>query len=96
MILHFLRYVHKKEYYYTMGEYVMKFMEFYAITGDWERKSIYVADGAEVGRARESNTLSFYSPQDDSHDIGRSAFKIRDVLNVFKNRFRVISGRNFK
>ena len=52
MILHFLRYVHKKEYYYTMGEYVMKFMEFYAIAGDWERKSIYVADGAEVTRAR--------------------------------------------
>ncbi len=40
--------------------------------------------------------MSFYSPQDDSHDIGKSAFKIRDVFNVFKNRFRVISNKNFK
>jgi hypothetical protein len=40
--------------------------------------------------------LSFYSPQDDTHDIGKSAFKIRDVFNVFKNRFRVITGKNFK
>ena len=54
-----------------------------------------MADGSEVGRAREPGTLSFLSPQDDSHDIGKSAFKIRDVFNVFKNRFRVITGKNF-
>lgn len=35
MILHFLRSVHKKDCYYTMSEYIMKFMEFYAINGDW-------------------------------------------------------------
>ena len=49
-----------------------------------------------MDRARESGTLSFFSPQDDSHDIGRSAFKIRDSFNMFKNRFRLILGKNFK
>jgi DNA polymerase sigma len=78
-----------------MGEYVLKFMEFYGINGDWDRKSIYIADGSDVPRAREPGTLSFYSPQDDSHDIGKSAFKIRDIFNVFKNRSRVMCGKNF-
>jgi hypothetical protein len=57
---------------------------------------VYIADGSEVDRAREPGTLSFYSPQDDSHDIGRSAFRIRDSFNMFKNRFRLILGKNFK
>lgn len=35
MILHFLRYVHQRQCYYTMGENVMKFMEFYGLSGDW-------------------------------------------------------------
>lgn len=78
-----------------MGEIVMKFMEFYAM-GDWDSKSIYVADGTEVPRAREPGTFSLFSPQDDSHDIGKSAYKIRDSFNAFKNRFRAISGKNFK
>lgn len=49
-----------------------------------------------MSRAREPGTLSFYSPQDDSHDIGKSAYKIRDVFSVFKNRYRVIMGTNYK
>jgi len=40
--------------------------------------------------------LSFISPQDDQHDIGKSAFRIKDVFGVFKNRFRMILGKNFK
>lgn len=75
---------------------MLKFMEYYSITGDWERISVYVADGSEIGRSREPGTLSFYSPQDDSHDIGKSAYKIRDSFNMFKNRFRLILGKNFR
>jgi hypothetical protein len=35
-----------------MGEYVMKFMEFYAIANEWDRKSVYVDDSEEIPRAR--------------------------------------------
>lgn len=79
-----------------MGEYVMKFMEFYAIANEWDRKSVYVDDSEEIPRARQPGTISFLSPQDHSHDIGKSAFKIKDVFNLWKNRFRVISGKNFE
>jgi hypothetical protein len=36
------------------------------------------------------------SPQDPEHDIGKSAFKIKEVFNVFRNRLRMILGKNFK
>lgn len=36
------------------------------------------------------------SPQDPDHDVGKSAFKIKDVFSVFRNRFRMILGKNFK
>jgi hypothetical protein len=36
------------------------------------------------------------SPQDPEHDIGKSAFKIRDVFSVFRNRYRMLLGKNFK
>ena len=35
------------------------------------------------------------SPQDPTHDIGKSAFKIKDVLGVFRNRLRLILGKNY-
>lgn len=36
------------------------------------------------------------SPQDPDHDVGKGAFKIKDVFSVFRNRFRMILGKNFK
>jgi hypothetical protein len=39
--------------------------------------------------------LSCVSPQDKSHDIGRSAFKIKDVFSVLRNRCRYILDKNF-
>lgn len=36
------------------------------------------------------------SPQDETHDIGKSAFKIRDVFKVLKNRFNYILDKNFE
>ena len=40
--------------------------------------------------------FSCMSPQDETHDIGRSAFKIRDVFKVLKNRFNYILDKNFE
>lgn len=36
------------------------------------------------------------NPQDDNHDIGAQAFKIKDVFNVYRNRFKLITNYNFK
>jgi len=70
-------------------------MEYYAISNDWSRKRVYVASGMKEDR-REEHLLSFMSPQDPAHDIGKGAFRIKDVFGVFKNRFRMIQGKNFK
>jgi non-canonical poly(A) RNA polymerase PAPD5/7 len=36
------------------------------------------------------------SPQDESHDIGSSAYHIRDVFAVYRNRYRLLTNYNFK
>lgn len=45
---------------------------------------------------REFGTFTFISPQDESHDIGKAAFKIKDVFNLFRNRARYLTGKNFE
>lgn len=42
------------------------------------------------------NLFSLMSPQDDNHDIGAQAFKIKDVFNVYRNRYKLITNYNFK
>ena len=44
----------------------------------------------------DNSAFSCISPQDDSHDIGKAAFKIRDVFNTFRNRSRYLFGKNFE
>ena len=41
-------------------------------------------------------SFSLISPQDNSHDIGNAAFKIRDIFGMFKNRFHFLTNYNFK
>ena len=43
-----------------------------------------------------SSAFSCINPQDETHDIGKAAFRIRDVFNVFRNRGRYITGKNFQ
>lgn len=95
MLLHYLRDTQRRRKYYTLSEHVLRFMEYYAMTNDWSRKRVYVSTGA-VEERRDDHAFSFISPQDEQHDIGKSAFKIKDVFGLFKNRFRIILGKNFR
>lgn len=36
------------------------------------------------------------SPQDNSHDIGNAAFKIRDIFAILKNRYNFMTNYNYK
>lgn len=97
MILFYLQDTHRHKKYYTLGEHVLNFMNFYGET-DWSKKVVDVKSGMVKSRSRfdDSATFSCISPQDCSHDIGKAAFKIRDVFNVFKNRYRYIRGKIFE
>lgn len=96
MLLVYLREMQAKGRYYTLSEHVLRFMEYYSITNDWSKKRVYSASGLIEERRQDDQYFSFMSPQDPEHDIGKSAFKIRDVFSVFRNRFRMILGKNFK
>lgn len=70
-------------------------MKFYGET-DWSKTTIHIKTSMTSQRNQENNfTFSCLNPQDETHDIGKAAFKIRDVFNVFKNRGRYITGKNF-
>ena len=71
--------MHEKKNYYTLAEHVIEFMKFYALRDDdfWGRKILYVKTGKIGDRRYDQAYFSCMSPQDETHDIGRSAFKIR-------------------
>jgi non-canonical poly(A) RNA polymerase PAPD5/7 len=96
MILVYLYEVHRDRKYYTLGEHVLKFMTFYG-ERDWSNKTILVREGIIADRVKDWNAMfSIVSPQDPSHDVGKAAFKIKDVFRVFKNRVQFINGKNFQ
>ncbi|KRX10728.1 hypothetical protein PPERSA_00498 [Pseudocohnilembus persalinus] len=80
----------------SLGEYILKFFEFYGMKNDWSTKRIIMAEGGAVIDKQYDNSFSLISPQDSEHDIGASSFKIRDIFNVFKNRFYFMTNFNFK
>lgn len=72
-------------------------MKFYSLNEDyWRQKTIYVKDCMIVDRNFDDSYFSCYSPQDETHDIGKSAFKIKDCFGVLKNRYRYIMDKNFR
>jgi hypothetical protein len=49
--------------------------------------------------SREPNPDQYFSlmnPQDDTHDIGAQAFKIKEIFSMYRNRFKLITNYNFK
>ena len=94
MVLVFLQEMQRKKKYFTLGEHILKFMSFYG-EEDWSRKVIYVKDSFITDRSRDAGAFSMFSPQDETHDIGKSAFKIVNAFNLFRNRARYIQGKNF-
>ena len=84
----------RRKKYYTLGEHIIRFMSFYG-EEDWSRKMIYVKDAIITERHRDNVAFSVISPQDETHDIGKSAFKVMNAFNLFRNRTRYIQGKNF-
>lgn len=73
-------------------------MKFYALREDnfWEKKIISVKTGKILDKHFDGSFFSCLSPQDETHDIGKSAYKIRDVFKVLKNRCNYILDKNFE
>lgn len=81
----------------TLGEYLLKFFEFYAIKNDWSKKRVIMNDGGDIIDKNCSDSgFSLISPQDIEHDIGKSAYRIKDIFNVFKNRYLFLTNYNFQ
>lgn len=80
-----------------LSEYLVKFLEFYGLNFDCARKMIIMKDsGRIVDKTSKDSTFSLISPQCDTHDIGASSFRIKEVFNTFKNRFYFCTNFNFK
>ena len=105
LVLTFLREV-RKDYFeedregeideILLSEYLLKFLDFYA-NFDLCRKQIYVADGGGVvDRYFEGYGLSVMSPQDESHDIGAAAFRVKEVFGIFRNRYNFMTNYSFQ
>jgi hypothetical protein len=64
---------------------------------DYQKKKIYMTNkGSIVNKnSHDGDRFSLLSPQDETHDIGNAAFKIRDILNAFKNRFLFLTNYQF-
>ena len=70
-------------------------MSFYAMDTDKYKKKIFVKDGREETRLRKPYSLSMISPIDNVTDIGRRAFRMKEIYEIFKNRYRVMENTYF-
>jgi hypothetical protein len=72
-------------------------MKFYAFKDEdfWETKVINVRDGLILSRNFNGVYFSCLSPQDHTHDIGKSAYKIKGILKILKNRCTYLLDKNF-
>lgn len=108
MVLAFLREV-RKDYFnknrlnelqnMMLSEYLIKFLEFYGLKFDLNFHQIIMQGGGSIVEKNTQNTeygFSLISPQDSTHDIGNASFRIKDIFNVFKNRFNFLTNYNFE
>ncbi|CAK56404.1 unnamed protein product (macronuclear) [Paramecium tetraurelia] len=106
MILAFLREVRKEAFAnkkqeqlknITLGEYILRFLEFYGSKFDYQKKRILMVNGGSiVNKPTPDDKFSLISPQDPDHDIGSSSFKIKEIFKIFSNRYNFMSHYNFK
>lgn len=74
---------------------MLRYLEFYGIDS-WTERRILMKRNQIVHRPADNVHFSLLSPQDETHDIGSSAFKIKDVFAVYRNRYRLLTNYNFK
>ncbi len=63
---------------------------------DKNKKRLFVKDGKEETRPRKPNSLSMISPIDNFTDIGRTAFRMKEIYQIFKNRYKVMEETYFE
>eukprot|EP01016_Furgasonia_blochmanni_P029777 TRINITY_DN3118_c0_g1_i17.p1 TRINITY_DN3118_c0_g1~~TRINITY_DN3118_c0_g1_i17.p1 ORF type:complete len:243 (-),score=57.96 TRINITY_DN3118_c0_g1_i17:104-832(-) len=82
----------------TLGEYLLRFLEFYGIKFDCNTQQVVMTNHGSIipKEGPRDGAFSLISPQDERHDIGNAAFKIKDVFGMFKNRFHFLTNYNFK
>jgi non-canonical poly(A) RNA polymerase PAPD5/7 len=100
MLYHYLREFHRltsviEHQRYTLGDYLLGFMRYYFMNVDFYKKKINVRTGVLTNRNRRPCTLSMLSPLDERVDIGRKAYRMIEVLQLFKNRVLVIKEKSF-
>lgn len=60
------------------------------------KKIIMNNGGKIVDKDNKDSSFSLISPQSSTHDIGNSAFKIKEIFNIMKNRFYFMTNYNFR
>ncbi|CAD8121914.1 unnamed protein product [Paramecium sonneborni] len=81
----------------TLGEYIIKFLEFYGIKFDVSRKKIVMGQGGSIqNKSTQDDRFSLISPQDSDHDVGHSSYKIKEIFKIFQNRHNFLTNYNFK
>ncbi|CAD8210064.1 unnamed protein product [Paramecium octaurelia] len=81
----------------TLGEYMIKFLEFYGIKFDVSRKKIVMSQGGRIeNKSTQDERFSLFSPQDPDHDVGHSSYKIKEIFKIFQNRHNFLTNYNFK
>jgi non-canonical poly(A) RNA polymerase PAPD5/7 len=80
----------------TLTDYLLKFLYFYGIEFDYQRREILMTNGGKiVDKDRPSFNFSLMSPQNPGHNIGNQVFKFKDVFSMFKNRHNLITNTSF-
>lgn len=79
-----------------LSDILLMLFEFYGVNFDLGGKSILISNGGGIiDKVVRDSSLSVISPQDPRHDIGGPSFRIRDIFNVFKNRYHFLTNYNF-
>lgn len=79
-----------------LSEYLLDFLNYYGSTFNLTRDEISMANGGSIRRKRNRHLgFSLLYPQGSNINIGEQAFKIREVLNVFRNRYNFIMNYKF-
>ena len=76
----------------SLSDYLINFLSFYGLEFKYRDYEIVMSEGGQI-RRRDDEGIGFrlISPQDNGRDIGAQMFKFRDIFQVFKNRFNVLT-----
>lgn len=86
----------------TLTEFLINFLNFYTNEFNHRIYEIHMArDNRDnkpfmVRKKKPDLTLSLFSPQDDTHNIGSPCFKYFDIISIFRNRLNLLLSKNYE